>query len=464
MMPRSPVEKNRSPGSPIRLLLPALLLALAYTVPAGIAQPPSPAGRAGPPSPQVAEAVSAATHDPIAVLDARIEAGEVTITADEEHGYLQALLDALGIPVSSQGLVFSRTSLQTDRISPWTPRALYFTDEVYVAWVQGSPTMEIAAIDPRQGAVFYTVSQDGGERPIFRHQTTTCLMCHESRSVTGGIPGVIVRSVLTDRLGYVIGEVQEGSVSPRTPFENRLGGYYVTGTHGQPSHAGNALSPLLSHEVHDVDAYLRDFDRGGNGNVTDLSGRFDVAPYLTGHSDLIALLVLAHQGRVHNTIILARQATREALRDQAARLRSSGEQPPASGVLPATRHRIDSAVDRLLRDMLLSREAPLSGPLQGTSGFAEEFASRGPTDSKGRSLRQLDLNTRLFRYPLSFLIYSKSFDALPDLVKNAFYPRLHAVLTGRDQGSDFVHLSDADRTAILEILEETKPEFVAATR
>jgi hypothetical protein len=443
------------------MLFSALLLLLVCAVTAGLAQPQSPQGRGVTQRPLAAEPVTAATHDPIAVLDARIEAGEVTVAADDEHGYLRALLETLDVPVSSQGLVFSRTSLQTDRISPWTPRALYFNDDVYVGWVQDSPVMEIASIDPDEGAVFYTVPQDGGNRPIFQRQTTTCLMCHESRSVTGGIPGVIVRSVLTDRLGYVIGEVQEGSVTARTPFEKRFGGYYVTGTHGQPSHAGNTLSPLLSHEVHDVDAYLRGFDRADNGNTTDLSGRFDVAPYLTGHSDLVALLVLAHQGRVHNTIIQVREATREALRDQEARLRSSGEQPPASGVLPATQHRIDSAVDRLLRDMLLSGEAPLSGPLQGTSGFAEEFASTGPTDSKGRSLRDLDLNTRLFRYPLSFLIYSESFDALPDIVKDAFYPGLHAVLTGRDRGEDFIHLSDADRAAILEILEETKPEFVA---
>jgi len=411
---------------------------------------------------QVAEqALSPRTHDPVALLDERIKEGEVAVTADEQHGYLQALLDALDVPVSSQGLVFSRTSLQTDRISPWAPRALYFNDDVYVGWVQNSPTLEIAAIDPDEGAVFYTVSQDGGDRPIFQRQTTTCLMCHESRAVTGGIAGVIVRSVLTDRLGYVIGSLQEGSVTDRTPLEERFGGYYVTGTHGDPGHAGNTLSPLLSHEVTDIDAYLNDFDLTANGNISDLSGRFDVAPYLSGHSDLVALLVLAHQARVHNSIIRARETAREAFRDQAARLRSSGEPPPASGVLPATQHRIDAAIDRLLRDMLLVREATLNGPLQGTSGYAEEFAARGPTDSRGRSLRDLDLNQRLFRYPFSFLIYTESFDALPDIVKEGFYSRLEAVLDGSDRSADFAHLSAADRTAIGDILADTKPEFAA---
>jgi len=111
--------------------------------------------------------------------------------------------------------------------------------------------------------------------------------------------------------------------------------------------------------------------------------------------------------------------------------------------------------------MLFAREAPLNGPVQGTSTFAEEFAARGPFDDGGRTLRAFDLDQRLFRYPLSFLVYSESFDALPDIVKDGFYTRLEAVLRGEDTSEDFVHLSAADRTAIREILEQTKPEYVA---
>src|SRR5262245_17915621 len=122
--------------------------------------------------------------DPIAALEARLTAGSVKITAQGEHGYLQGLLDALDIPVSSQGLVFSRTSLQTDRIGPWAPRALYFNDDVYIGSVQGSPFLEVASIDPDEGTRFYTVKQDGGTRPTFVRETTTCLMCHESKAVT----------------------------------------------------------------------------------------------------------------------------------------------------------------------------------------------------------------------------------------------------------------------------------------
>ncbi len=403
---------------------------------------------------------SVPVDDPIARLEQRLASGATTVSSDEDHGYLEALLEALEIPVASQGLIFSRTSLQTDRITPWSPRAVYFNDDVYVGWVKGSPILEIASIDPDEGAVFYTAAQDGGERPVFTRHTTTCLMCHESKAVTSGVPGVIMRSVLTDRHGYVVDSVHEGATSDRTPFAQRFGGWYVTGTHGEPGHAGNSMSPLLSHEVSDPAGYTREFDFTEEGNLADLDGRFDANPYLSKHSDIVALLVLGHQTHIHNMIILARQSADEARRDQERLLLSTRIDVPESGVLPATQSRIDSAVDRLLREMLFYRGAPLNGPLQGTSGYAEEFVERGPFDSRGRSLRDLDLETRLFRYPLSFLIYTDSFDSLPDIVKDGFYKRLHRVLIGEDDSSDFAHLTESERTAILEILEDTKPEFM----
>jgi hypothetical protein len=251
-----------------------------------------------------------AVDDPIAVLDARITAGELTVASHGVHGYLEGLLEALDIPLASQGLVFSRTSLQTARIGPWAPRALYFNDDVYIGAVQGSTFLEVAAIDPDAGALFYTVNQDGGTRPVFQRETTTCLMCHESKIVTGGVPGIIVLSVLTDRLGYTIGSLQEGSITDRTPFARRLGGYYVTVTHGDASHAGNTISPLLAHEVNRRDNYVRTFGQADAGNVTDLSSRLNTSRYLTPHSDIVALLVLTHQARVHNLIIQAHQGWR----------------------------------------------------------------------------------------------------------------------------------------------------------
>ena len=398
-------------------------------------------------------------RDPIAVLQQRIDAGDVALGFDSVWGYLPALLEELDIPISSQGLVFSRTSLQTDRIAPWTPRALYFNDEVYVGSVLESSFLEIASIDPEKGAIFYTLNQDATTAPEFKRETTTCLMCHESRNVTQGVPGLIMLSVLPDRHGWVVREVHEGPTTDRTPMERRWGGWYVTGTHGSMRHAGNTMAPVLSHEVNDSRRYLEEFDMGADGNVSSLDGRFDLDPYLSGHSDIVGLMVLTHQVQVHNLITAAGQTARDALRDQDAVLRSSGRAVPAGGLLPTTRVRIDAAADRLVRAMLFSGEAPLEGQVLGASGFAEAFQARGPRDSRGRSLRDMDLDRRLMRYPLSFLIYSEAFDAMPDVMAETVHQKIWDALTGAEGPGHADHIGQNDRSAILEILRETKPDF-----
>ena len=397
--------------------------------------------------------------DPIAILQRRIEAGEAVLQYEDQHGYLMSVLEALDIPVSSQGLIFSRTSLQTNLITPWTPRAVYYNDDVYVGWVQDSQILEIASIDPDDGGVFYTLEQNP-EEVRFTEEGTTCLMCHESRSVTDGIPGVMVRSVVVDRFGYPIAPLHEGSTSDRTEFDRRFAGWYVTGTHEGGPHAGNTYAPVLSHEVTDLRRYLEEFDVNADGNVTDLEGRFDIEPYVSPHSDIVSLMVLTHQTRVHNLITVAHEAAKEAVGGAAmlARIRSGAM--PEPDVASAAQVRIDGAVERMVRAMLFSREAPLPGRVRGTSDFAEEFAARGPFDGQGRTLRAFDLERRLFRYPMSFLIYSEAFETLPDLVKRPFYARVGEILEGRDTSGEFTHLDEADRVAIREILVETKPEFL----
>jgi hypothetical protein len=385
--------------------------------------------------------------DAIARLQKRIDAGEVQLEFEEGRGYLKSLLASLDIPVSTQGLVFSRTSLQLDRIAPWSPRAVYFNDDVYVGFVQGGPIIEVASVDPKLGAVFYTLAQDGKGRPKFERELHTCLVCHDSSSVTGGVPGFIVRSVIPDRYGYGLAPVGKGITTDQTPLADRWGGWYVTGTHGTQRHMGNVVAPVLSHEVGNMKSYLATAKLPSGGNVTDLRGRFDLEPYLTPHSDIVSMMVLAHQVTVHNLITRAAYEGRVAEREAgstAARIRNVGEP--------------------LVRAMLFVKEAPLSGPLKGTSGFAEQFVARGPRDSQGRSLRELDLERRLFKYPLSYLIYSESFDALPVAVTDYVYGRLQEILSGHETGEDFSHLSAADREAILAILEDTKPAFASRSR
>src|SRR6185503_18623014 len=408
-------------------------------------------------------AIAYATSTPadrIARLQASIDAGAASLEFDPQRGYLPSLLRALEIPVSSQGLVFSRTSLQVDRIAPWTPRAVYFSDDAYVGWVQEGPIMEIATVDPKLGAVFYTLRQEQAARPVFERQGRTCLQCHDSSSTTGGVPGLIMRSVFADRYGYVVPSDQ-GVTTDRTPLEDRWGGWYVTGGLGGQPHLGNVIAPLVGHEIVNPAAYLTKLRAQPNPALADLSARFDPAPYLVPHSDAVALMVLAHQTSIHNLITAAAYEARRAEYDDRMISASRGDGSPASQSEGA-RVRIESAGERLVRAMLFVKEAPLAEPVTGTSGFAAEFGKQGKRDRKGRSLRDIDLTRRLFRYPLSFLIDSESFDAMPPAVKSYVYKRLREVLTGEDTRPEFSHLSPDDRTAIREILEDTKPEFTSS--
>src|SRR5581483_666449 len=242
--------------------------------------------------------------DSVAQLQQKIDSGAVTLEFDAQHGWLPSVLKALHVPVSSQGLVFSRTSLQVDRIAPWTPRAIYFNDDVYVGWVQGGPIMEIASADPQLGGVFYTLSQEKSDHPKFERQTHTCLQCHDSSSSTGGVPGFIMRSVVTDRYGYPVAS-DLGATTDATPMEKRWGGWYVTGTMGDPPHMGNVFVPKLAHEIGNMQSYLSQNKVVSAHDVTSLKDRFDVDPYLAPDSDAVALLVLAHQTYVHNLITRA---------------------------------------------------------------------------------------------------------------------------------------------------------------
>ncbi len=399
-----------------------------------------------------------ATQDPIARLQKQLDAGEVVLAHDSVLGYLPSLLKTLHIPVSSQGLVFSRTSLQTDKITPWSPRAIYFNDDVYIGYVQESTFLEIAAVDPVRGAVFYTLSQEPRARPVFSRETTTCLMCHQSRSATGGVPGFMVISSIVDRHGYPIVGVHEGSTTDATPLRQRFGGWYVTGTTGTATHAGNVYSSKLSHEVTDKQSYRSQIDMSTESARTDLAGKFDPAPYLSAQSDVVALMVLVHQTIVHNLITAVHEAAPDAVFEDSMS-RANGRDTTSRGNSSGSASRLRRDVDKLVRAMLFVGEAPYSGTVKGTTTYAADFVKAGPRDTKGRSLRDFDLEKRLFKYPLSFLIYSDSFNALPDLAKGEVYAQLRAILTGADPSVEFKQLQPSDRTAILEILAATKPDF-----
>jgi hypothetical protein len=244
------------------------------------------------------------------------------------------------------------------------------------------------------------------------------------------VPGFLTRSVFADATGEPIIEAGAYLTDDRSPLNERWGGWYVTGTHGLARHLGNGFAHGADHRI----------DTEHGANLTNLKGRVDMALYPQPTSDIVALLVLNHQVRMHN--LLTRLSYEARL-----------ERPE----LPST-------VEGTVRYMLFADEAPLRDHTEGIAPFRAEFEAQGPSDGQGRSLRQMDLEHRLFRYPCSFLIYSESFDALPAAAKDLLYRRLFDVLSGKDTTAPFASLTAADRRAVLEILVATKPSLPAYFR
>jgi len=357
---------------------------------------------------------------------------------DREQGYLRALLDALDVPIESQTLVFSHTSLQADFITPETPRAIYFTDDVAVAWIPGAPAIEIAAHDPRQGVMFYAVRQQVIPAPPFE-RPRTCVECHIS-DTTLGVPGLAVGSTVIDTRGVPFSAIP---VDHRTALKERWGGWYVTGDTGEGPHVGNTVATNAANPTLEIDP--------GNLNLPSVEDRIDSTRYLTPYSDAAALMVLEHQ--THMTNLLTR--TGWEFRAAAHEGRVTGDTGSPTALDPA----LAATVEALADYMLFVDEAPLDDAIQGSAGFEAVFEERGPFDSRGRTLRSLDLTTRLFRYPCSYMIYTAAFDALPAAAKHAVYARLWQVLSGADGTARDTRLSLDDRRAIVEILRETKPDL-----
>jgi len=297
------------------------------------------------------------------------------------------------------------------------------------------------------GAVFYTLDQTNRETPVIERQTHTCLQCHGATQ-SDGVPGLLVRSLFVAPNGLPI--LSEGShrVDHTTPIKDRWGGWYVTGSQGSHTHLGNFV-------VRDRSAprpWGNDVDR----NVTDLKDRIRVDNYLEPGSDIVALMVFEHQAHVHNLLTKANYAAQQAMYYQASMNRALGQ--PIETPLESTTRRIGSAGEKLVAGLLLVDEAAITEVIAGSSAFAQEFSSRGPHDSRARSLRDFDIKSRLFRYTCSYLIYSPAFDAMHPAMKAYVSKRIQRILAGRDDVG-FSHLSDADRCAIAEILRETKPSL-----
>ena len=319
------------------------------------------------------------------------------------RGYLDSLLAALNIDPASQVLVFSKTSLKQRFITAENPRSLFFNDEVYVG---------------------------------FEQQTSRCLRCHDSYSMTGGgVPRFMLSSVYAGPDGNLVSHELSEMTDTTTPLERRWGGWYVTGMHGSQRTLGNLV-------IRDT-SVLRDPELAGVANVMTLDSIVALPNYLRPTSDIVALLVLEHQVEVQNRLTRLNYASRMQL---------------AQGALDVAA--LDTLTRPLLDSLFMAHEASLGAPVTGSSEFAANFQLKGLVDMQGRSLREFDLQTRTFRYPLSFLIYSDAIKGLPDSVRKFLFTRIKAVLESAPDAPEYPHLSADQRSTILAILRDTKPEVV----
>ena len=377
-----------------------------------------------------------ARNDAVTALNEAVRSGDAELAFDPTSGYLRSLLDALDVPIESQVTVFSETSFQARWVTPESPRAIYFNDTVAVGWVPGADVLEIASLDPVQGVGFYSLDQQRADRPELR-RNEQCLACHLSWD-TLGVPGLMTLNTLPlpdDPNAYAVGWVTDH----RSPLEDRWGSWYVTGAPPSLRHLGNRTEPF-------------EYIPGGGdpapvletleGVVDDPDG------YPTPYSDLVALMVLEHRNHMTNLLVrLGWQARVDAHPAAAGRRPTGGPSAPT----------LEEAAVELVDYLLFVDEAPLPPGIASTSGYAEVYSSLGPFDSRGRSLHQLDLDARLLRYPCSPLVYAEAFDALPAPALDAVYERMWTVLSGAATEPRYERLSRDDRTAVVEILRDTKP-------
>ncbi len=339
---------------------------------------------------------------------------------------LQSLLEVLHIPASSQLLVYSATSLQSGLIHPTNPRALYFNEEVYVGYVPGG-RVEIAAIDPELGPIFYVSSPESASTPFVRSQR--CMNCHAGRT-SQQLPGMVAESVICTETGASLDGFRRETVGHQVPLALRFGGWHVTGSQERGIHLGNLTGEAAP---------------GGYRKLVNPPGsQFSWAPYPVQSSDLLPHLIHEHQLGFHNLVTLATYRTREAL--------AAGQ----GNIRPVDASSLDVIAHQLVRYLLFADEAALPhGGFTPLQTYAEDFLARRIPNRAGKSLRDLDLHSRLFRYRCSYMIYSTGFQSLPHPMKSRVSKTLVRELGGTNSSDEFSYLPNSEKSDILAILTET---------
>lgn len=386
-------------------------------------------------------------------------AGDNRVLREGTHReILDELLRGLEVPAESQVLVFSKTSEQNSRITPETPRAIYFSDDLYLGWVQGGE-IEVASFDPRLGMVFHLVKLSDrvpGSPPTLVRERS-CLNCHAGSS-NRNLPGLMMRSVYPSATGLPLFEAGTFHTRQSSPIEERWGGWYVTGSVEGREHLGNALA-----KVAPAGAGV-ELERLAEGNVLQLDDLFACASYPGGgQSDVVALMMLEHQVGVHNVLVEANLTTQATLHRHVEMQKAFGE--PVEAPLSETNERIlQRLATRVLSEMLYVEEVQVPGGIEGSGAFQAAFEKGKRKSAEGRSLRDFRLYERLMKHRCSHLIHSEAFATLPGAIRSRILEQLHGILTKPADWPEFGHLGESERGHILAIVGETVPNLPACWR
>ncbi len=365
-------------------------------------------------------------------LTADLESGRIPLNSSSEKAFVTSLLNALGVPVSSQMLVFSTTSLQLRLITPANPRALYFSEEMYVGYVPGG-RIEIEALDPELGGIFHIFDIPAPGEKIRVERSERCMNCHASAE-NQRVPGLLLKSVIPGPRGGSLTAFRLDQIGHGVPFAQRLGGWYVTGTHGIADHLGNTFGDLSP--------------RGLTKHPIEPGRLFEFAKYPAPTSDILPELLLEHQAGFINRVVEA-----------SYRARTIGF---ASGenLTSEQSSELDEQARILTRYVLFADEAPLTaGGVEGDANFKSDFLQNRRKSTAGFSLKDFDLRTRLFRHRCSYMIYTAPFQKLPAPLKQRIFTRLAIALDTAKPAPEFAYLPPAEKHSIAEILRETLPDL-----
>lgn len=370
-------------------------------------------------------------NDKFSRIKEQLETGKLPLSYRTEKEFLMSLLKALDIPATSQTLVFSTTSLQLRLINIRNPRALYFNEDIYIGFIPGG-RIELISIHPELGGVFFIFDIPRGRQAVKVERSTRCMNCHADED-TRNVPGLLAKSVIPGPNGGSLKAYRIGESGHGIPFSERFGGWHVTGDHDIQEHHGNRVGEFSNGEL------LTEEIQPGR--------RFTWSRYAVRTSDILPHLVFEHQMGFVNRALEAGYRTRAYLADGNGKL--SAEHAAM----------LDEQADMLTRYLLFADEAKFpDGGVGGDPAFKKDFLARGTRSSKGASLREFDLNTRIFKHRCSYMIHGSLFAGLPPEMKSRVFERLRTALDSNPP-KEFEYLSSAERSTIRQILTETLPGF-----